>query len=86
MIQLVSVNQLCQEERQGGDARASRVPRYAAYFGYVFEGAGVGGLDDELLAEGMEALFGDGCHTGVLEGIEELLVLVRGHCWREAGG
>lgn len=71
---------------QGGDVRSRGVPRYAADFGYVFEGAGVGGLDDELLAEGLEAGFGDGGHAGVFEGVEELLVLVRRHCWRRRGG
>lgn len=59
-----------------GDVRSSRVPRYAAYFGYVFKGARAGGLDDELFAEGLETIFGDGCHAWGFEGIEELLVLV----------
>lgn len=63
----------------GGDVRSCRVACYAADFGDVFKGAGVGGLDDELLAEGLEAGFGDGGHAGVFEGVEELLVLVGRH-------
>ena len=41
------------------DVRCGRVPSYAADFGYVFEGARVGGLDDKLFAEGGETFFGD---------------------------
>ena len=61
------------------DVRCGRVTSYAADFGYVFEGARVGGLYDELFAKGFKTSFGDGCHAGVFEGNEELLVLVRGH-------
>ena len=66
----------------GGRVRSCGVPRYAADLGDVFEGAGVGGLDDELLAEGSEAGFGAGCHAGVCEGFDEPSVCVGGHCCR----
>lgn len=62
-----------------GNVRSGRVPRYAAYLWYVFKGAGVGGLDDKLLAEGLEAGFGDGCHARVPEGGDEPFVLVGRH-------
>ena len=62
------------------NVRSDRVPRYAADLWYVFKGAGVGGLDDELLAEGLEAAFGDGCHAGIHEGGDEPFVLVGRHC------
>ena len=62
-----------------GDIRSGRVPRYAAYLGYVFEGAGVDRLDDELLAEALGAGFGGGCHAGVHEGFDKPLVLFRRH-------
>ena len=42
----------------GRSVRSCRVACYAADLGDVFEGAGVGGFDDELLAEGSEAGFG----------------------------
>ena len=59
------------EDRVGeADVRSGGVSGYAADFGYVFESARVGRLDDELLAEGLEALCGDGCHAGVFEGVE----------------
>lgn len=70
-----------EEEGQGENARSSGVPRYAAYSGYVLESAWVGGLDDELLAKSLETLFGDRCHAGIFEGIEELFVLVGRHLW-----
>ncbi len=50
-------------EKEGkSDGRATRVGRYAADLGDVLEGAGVGGGDDELLAEGLEAAFWGGGH------------------------
>ena len=60
--------------KEGNPLRSSRIPRYATYFRYVFECAWVGGLDDELFAEGLEAAFGGGGHAGVFEGVEVLLV------------
>ena len=62
--------------REEGSVRSGRVPRYSAYFWYAFKGAGVGGFDDELFAEGLEAVLGDRRHTGVFEGTEELWVIV----------
>lgn len=67
--------------KENVDIRASRVPRYAAYFGYVFKGAGVGRLDDELLAEGLQAQFGYGRHAGILEGFDKLFVRVGRYCF-----
>ena len=59
---------------EGNPLRSSRIPRYPAYFRYVFERARVGGLDDELFAEGLEAAFGRGGHAGVFEGVEVFVV------------
>lgn len=64
---------------RGGTIRSGRVPRYAAYLWYVFESARVGGLDDELLAEALEAGFGGGCHAGIHERFDKLFVLVGRH-------
>ena len=67
-------------EEEGGRIRSCRVAGYAADLGDVFEGTGVGGLDDELLAEGAEAGFGAGCHAGVCEGVDEPSVFIGRHC------
>ena len=50
-------------EGSRGRVRSGRVAGYAADLGDVFQGAGVGGLDDELLAEGAEASFRARCHS-----------------------
>ncbi len=60
-------------------SRPGRVPSYTADLWYVFEGSRVSGLDDELLAEGLQAVFGRGRHAGVQEGFDELFVLVGRH-------
>ena len=69
-----------------GRVRSCRVARYAADLGDVFEGAGVGGLDDELLAEGSEAGSGARCHAGICEGFDEPSVFIGWHCCRRGGG
>lgn len=81
MVVVIMIDWQRREEGQEnkGTLRSSRIPRYPAYFWYVFESARVGGLDGELFAESLEAVLRDGCHAGVLEGVEELLVLVGRH-------
>ena len=46
---------------------------------YVFEGSRVSGLDGELLAEGLQAVFGRGRHAGVQKGFDEPFVLIGRH-------
>lgn len=63
----------------GWTLRSSRVPRYTPYLGYVFESAGVGGFDDELLAKSLDTFFGDGCHARIFKRFEKLSVVVGWH-------
>ena len=49
---------------RGLDIRSSRIRCDSSDLGDVLEGAGVGGLDDELLTEHLEALFGSCGHGG----------------------
>lgn len=54
------------KEGERDDGRATGVGRYTADLGYVLEGAGVGGGDEQLFAQGLEAAFGGGCHGWIM--------------------
>lgn len=52
-----------ESKAEGKDERAYRFRRYAPELGYILEGARVGGWDDKLFAESLEAALRGGSHS-----------------------